>query len=165
MDPDAEWDRQARQVPGAVDAAFGEDIRVEVDTLRANSKTVNLVFVNLQDYADPEQNQASLYAMLYNGHTKHTVLAAGGAVNRVHHYDKDTVLSLPDSLFRLFQPTVVRVQDAQPDRRAPEDPNWAYDHSDHVMTARFALEALRTRGYSSRVQVVVTATTTSSRPR
>ncbi|MEW9553391.1 PIG-L family deacetylase [Nonomuraea sp. NPDC050783] len=155
------WDVRAVSVT----APGGFARQVEVNTLTRGDRKAGLVFVNLPDWADgnadtkfdprndPTGNDASLYHIWAENSTRHTIIPAGGKVTVRQQYNRGDVLALLNGLFRLFQPTVVRTQDPEPDPRY-ENPDWLHDHSDHVITARLTAAAVQGGGYSSRLQLV-----------
>ncbi|MCP2258114.1 GlcNAc-PI de-N-acetylase [Streptoalloteichus tenebrarius] len=126
------------------------DRQVELYTLKARPD-VQLVFVNLPEDADPlPRGGRGTLTRLWHDRTNEqqveSVVPARAAVPRAFTYNRAAVVDVLTGLLDRFHPTVVRVQDPQPDPRYTT--NWKpfHDHPDHVMTARFAEEAVRRHG-------------------
>ncbi|WP_432830057.1 PIG-L family deacetylase [Dactylosporangium sp. CA-092794] len=114
-----EWDGAAWSVGGKV---------VERYTLRARN-TIQVAFMDLRD---------GELGDLYGGTPQNTIVPSGqtivSAPQQYGHADAVAVLA---AIMSALHPTVVRAQDAEPDRRA----GYAPDHADHVAAASFAREA------------------------
>ncbi|HET9143471.1 PIG-L family deacetylase [Actinophytocola sp.] len=141
------WTRAALTVPDGT----GWSRQVDVDTLAGAGPVVNLVWVNLPDWADVHDVKAdpvndltgpdaSLYHLWADGSVRRTITPAASA-RPGQTYGRADVLRLLSGLYQHFQPTVVRVQDVEPDARYRQNPAWLNDHSDHVIAARLATEA------------------------
>lgn len=126
----------------------------EVDTLRADPD-VRLVFLNLPEDANPQQGRHALSRLRHDpALTVTTTVPAGAAVPHPQLFDRRAVVESITALLDAFQPTVVRLQDDQPDRRYQS--NWVgvHNHPDHVAGAALAKEALaahRPRAFSPMV--------------
>lgn len=127
-----EWDRKAIPVGNRY---------VELNELRANHD-VKLVFLNL-----PEHNNSaaagSLSMLVNRPHSGvRSLVTAHGTVRHSFGYNKSDVLAVLMTLFEMFQPTTLRLQDAQPDSRYQEGWDGFHNHPDHVSGARLAREAI-----------------------
>ncbi|MEB3371841.1 PIG-L family deacetylase [Saccharopolyspora mangrovi] len=114
----------------------------EVDTLRADPD-VKLVFLNLPEDANSQQGRHALTRLRQEPSlTVTTTVPAGAAVPHPQSFDRRAVVEALTALLDAFQPTVVRLQDDQPDGRY--QPNWAgvHNHPDHVAGAALAEEAV-----------------------
>jgi LmbE family N-acetylglucosaminyl deacetylase len=120
-----EWDGAPWWVGGKI---------VERYTLRARSN-IQLVFVNLPDGA---------LADLYAGRPQGTIVPVDQHnVAVAQSYQRSDVVAVLRAIIRALRPTVLRTQDADPDRRRQFRP----DHTDHVAAAQFCREAAA--GYNS----------------
>ncbi|GAA3882705.1 PIG-L family deacetylase [Saccharothrix violaceirubra] len=130
-----EWDH------GTLSVATGAGpVVVDQYTLRGRPE-VALVFLNLPEYADVHDDVAppggaSLVRLWERTASANTVLTWGTLAGR-YTYDHDRLVDVLRGLFDHYLPTVIRVQDPEP------DPRYRGDHGDHVHTARFAGEAAK----------------------
>ncbi|MBP2322287.1 LmbE family N-acetylglucosaminyl deacetylase [Kibdelosporangium banguiense] len=118
---------------------------VELYTLRARPQ-VKVVFVNLPENNDPRAagGRAALVRLWRDDRDNlrvRTLVPTGGVVTRPYFYTHEDVVELLVKLFDRFQPTVVRAQDPDPDKRYAKDWPGFHDHPDHIMAARFTEEA------------------------
>ncbi|WP_165939808.1 PIG-L family deacetylase [Saccharopolyspora aridisoli] len=126
----------------------------EVDTLHADPD-VRLVFLNLPEDANPQSGRHALSRLRHDpALTVTTTVPAGAAVPHPQLFDRRAVVESITALLDAFQPTVMRLQDDQPDRRYQS--NWVgvHNHPDHVAGAALAKEALaahRPRAFSPMV--------------
>lgn len=126
----------------------------EVDTLRADPD-VRLVLLNLPEDANSQQGRHALTRLRQDAAlTVTTTVPAGAAVGFPQQFDRRAVVESLTALLDAFQPTVVRLQDDQPDHRYQS--NWAgvHNHPDHVAGAALAREAVsahRPRAFSPMV--------------
>lgn len=116
----------------------------EMDTLRADPG-VKLVFLNLPEDANAQRGGHALTRLVQDregAFTVNTTVPADATVQHPQPYDRRAVVEALTSLFDIFQPTAVRLQDDQPDERY--QPGWdgAHNHPDHVAGAVLAKEAL-----------------------
>ena len=114
----AEWQGGTWQVAGRT---------VERYSLRARPN-VQLVFLNLHD--------GSL-RNLDSGGTDDSVVPAGGLVTTPVRYDRAGLVQTLTAIMAALRPTVLRAQDAEPDRRE----GYRENHPDHVAGARLTREA------------------------
>ncbi|PPK63744.1 PIG-L family deacetylase [Actinokineospora auranticolor] len=130
-----EWDH------GTVRVDTGQGpVVVDEYTLRDRPE-VALVFLNVPETADDDPEVApaggqSLMRLWEGTATAKTVLAWGTLAPR-YTYDHNRLLDVLRGLLGRYHPTVVRVQDPEP------DPKIHGDHDDHVHTARFADQAVK----------------------
>jgi LmbE family N-acetylglucosaminyl deacetylase len=89
---------------------------------------VQLIFIGLHD--------GSL-RNIDTGGTDSTVVAADGVVNGSSQYNRADLIQVLRLIMSTYRPTVLRTQDAEPDRR----PGYTADHTDHIAAAKFAREA------------------------
>lgn len=129
------WDGSLVDVTGG---DFGE-----LYTLRAKP-SVKLVFLDLPEDGDA-QIGGSLYHLYFGdvpNFSTDTLVPTDGVVQRSYSYNRADTVNALVALYQLFAPTAVRVQDTTPDARERIGA-WIFnDHTDHVMAARFATEAL-----------------------
>ena len=125
----------------------------ELYTLRAKP-TVKLVFLNLPEDGD-SANGGSLYHLYFGDQpnfSANTLVPTDGAARQSYSYDRAHTINALVALYGLFAPTAVRVQDTNPDTREPMGAWIFHDHTDHVVAARLASEALgnytRQTGYN-----------------
>jgi LmbE family N-acetylglucosaminyl deacetylase len=114
----AEWEGVAFQIGGRT---------VEMYLLRARPD-IHLVFLNLPD---------GQLRNVDTGGSVTSIVPAGGLVSTTGRYNRADILTVLRSLMSLYQPSVLRTLDAEPDRRAGYDE----EHPDHVAAARFARDA------------------------
>ncbi len=134
-----EWDGAAMDLVGG---RVGERY-----TLKAKPQ-VTLVFLNLPEDADPRADGGRgalrrLWEDRAGGVVKvDTLTPTGGKMPEPSTYTGNALIRVLVKLMDGFRPTVLRVQDSDPD---PDYPQWQpwHDHPDHVMSARFAEEAAR----------------------
>lgn len=122
----------------------GQGHVAELNTLRANPD-IKLVFLNLPDDANPRHGEHVLTRLSQDRHdelTVNTTLPAGSTVQHPQPYDRSAVVDALTTLFDTFRPTVVRLQDDQPDQRYQRDWAGVHNHPDHVHGADLAQEAL-----------------------
>ncbi|SFS73778.1 PIG-L family deacetylase [Saccharopolyspora flava] len=120
---------------------LGHGRLAQVDALRADPE-VRLVFLNLPEDANSGQGRHVLTRLRDDpALTVTTTAPAGAAVPQSQVFDRRAVVEALTALFDAFQPTVIRLQDDQPDARY--QPNWVgvHDHPDHVAGAALAREA------------------------
>ncbi|GAA1296260.1 PIG-L family deacetylase [Saccharothrix xinjiangensis] len=142
-----------------VEADVGDtSFTVEVHSLDERPD-IMLVFLNLPEWGNlsddvtvpaedeghtPGLHGASLYHLWFDERGARTIVPSGGGLHesdtRNWFPDRDHLVALLRHLFAWLRPTVIRTQDTDPDPRH-EDPAWLHDHSDHVIGARFAIEA------------------------
>jgi LmbE family N-acetylglucosaminyl deacetylase len=108
---------------------------VEISTLDA-APHVELVFIGLPDGGDSLQPNAVPRLWDDPAATAHTIVYPGSPVQQSLTYTRADLLAALRDLMTNFQPTMVLVQDAEP------DPYLFGDHPDHVATARFARDAV-----------------------
>ncbi|MEV0682001.1 PIG-L family deacetylase [Actinosynnema sp. NPDC050436] len=108
---------------------------------------VALVFINLPEDADPRADggRGALSRMWQDRGgwvAVDTLVPTGGQVSEPSRYTGNGLIKVLAKLMEGFRPTVLRVQDSDPD---PDYPFWLplHDHPDHVMGARFAEAAAR----------------------
>ena len=115
----------------------------ELYTLRAKP-SVKLVFLDLPEDGDSDVG-GSLYHLYFGdepGFTTDTLVPTDGVAARGYSYDRTATINALVTLYQQFAPTAVRVQDTDPDTRE-QIGDWIFhDHTDHVMAARLASEAL-----------------------
>ncbi|GAB2757786.1 PIG-L family deacetylase [Salinifilum aidingensis] len=122
----------------------GQGRVAELNTLRA-APDVKLVFLNLPEDANTQRGEHALTRLMQDREgsvTVNTTVPAGAAAQRPQAYDRRAVVNALTTLFDRFRPTVVRLQDDQPDERY--QPSWDgfHNHPDHVAGAVLAEEAL-----------------------
>ncbi|NUT95099.1 MAG: hypothetical protein HOY78_24060 [Saccharothrix sp.] len=133
------WDGSAMDLAGG---RVGERY-----TLKAKPQ-VTLVFLNLPEDADPRADGGRgalrrLWKDRAGGVVRvDTLTPTGGKMPGPSTYTGNGLIRVLVKLMDGFQPTVLRVQDSDPDPDYPEWKPW-HDHPDHVMGARFAEEAAR----------------------
>jgi LmbE family N-acetylglucosaminyl deacetylase len=98
---------------------------VERYTLRARP-TIQLVFLDL-----PDGQLGSLRV----GTVSNTIVPEGGSTSASQQYTPGDAVAVLRAIMSAVQPTVLRAQDAEPDRR------YSPDHADHVAAAQFARDA------------------------
>ncbi|MBB5890903.1 PIG-L family deacetylase [Kutzneria kofuensis] len=137
------------QMAGVADAWDGTLVDVsggnfaEQYTLRAKP-SIKLVFLDLPEDGDSEIG-GSLYHLYFDdepGFATDTLVPTDGVVQRSYRYDRADTINALTSLYQRFAPTAVRVQDTDPDAREQIGAWIFHDHTDHVMAARLASEAL-----------------------
>jgi LmbE family N-acetylglucosaminyl deacetylase len=125
-----EWDATGLSIGGKT---------VEQYTLRGH--TIQLLFLDLPDGQLDD---------LYNNTPQDTVIPSEQTnVSVSQQYSRADALAVLGGIMSTYQPTVLRAQDAEPDRRNdPTKPDFhAIDHDDHIAAANFAREAAA--GYPS----------------
>ncbi|MCK2257645.1 PIG-L family deacetylase [Crossiella sp. S99.2] len=151
---------------GALTVNGPNGLRRQVEFSRAerDGRVVNLIFVNLPEWADkhadtkadpadPTSNAASLFHLWQDNSRRVTVVPAGSPVRARQSYDREDLINLLIGLCQRFQPTVVRVQDPRPDLRHGAA-DRLHDHRDHVSAARLAILAVRRLPATQRVAVI-----------
>ncbi|CAL9518716.1 hypothetical protein SUDANB95_03757 [Actinosynnema sp. ALI-1.44] len=116
-------------------------------TLKAKPQ-VALVFLNLPEDADPRADggRGALRRLWHDRAggvvSVDTLTPTGGKMTEPSTYTGNALIRVLVKIMDGFRPTVLRVQDSDPD---PDYPQWQpwHDHPDHVMSARFAEEAAR----------------------
>ncbi|MEV4133039.1 PIG-L family deacetylase [Dactylosporangium sp. NPDC049742] len=117
----AEWSGAAWSVGGKT---------VERYTLTARPE-IELIFMDLSD-----GNLANLYA----GTPHNTIVPARQTlVTASQSYTKADAAAVLNAIMDVYKPTVLRAQDAEPDRRTAD--GYTADHTDHVAAASFARDA------------------------
>ncbi len=143
-DPDL-WDRES------VNIGFDGGSRwVEEDTLKSSNNKIHLVFLNLPEAGDHQEDVRpgdsrdglNLTYMLNNGATRRTVLSSGSMVELRQDYDVVAVRGVLRGLIDRYNPTVIRTQDPAADPRYRSVINggqWdpgSNDNHDHDATAQ-----------------------------
>ncbi|MFB9691379.1 PIG-L family deacetylase [Amycolatopsis plumensis] len=140
-----DWEQNALLISGAW---------VEIHTLKAR-RDIQLVFLNLPDWADVDVDVngndyrlrgASLYHLWADERGAGTVIPDGSALtsaNRTVYQSGVQVVSVLAALYQKFHATLVRIQDYEPDSRYRFNPSWGNDHSDHIVGAKFAQDAVQ----------------------
>lgn len=105
---------------------------------------VSLIFLQLPEHADTaaEGGPGALRNLWHTGNaTARTVAAAGSPLRgNTFVYDRESLIGSLLSIMRLTHPTVIRIQDFDPDPRYQE--KWEnHDHPDHIMAGLFASRA------------------------
>ncbi|MFI9814501.1 PIG-L family deacetylase [Saccharothrix variisporea] len=134
-----EWDGTAADLAGG---RVGERY-----TLKAKPQ-VTLVFLNLPEDGDPRADGGRgalrrLWKDRAGGVVSvDTLTPTGGKMPGPSTYTGNGLIRVLVELMDDFRPTVLRVQDSDPD---PDYPQWKpwHDHPDHVVGARFTEEAAR----------------------
>ncbi|HJP74361.1 MAG TPA: hypothetical protein VJ914_08835 [Pseudonocardiaceae bacterium] len=150
---------------------------VEVNTLSGTTAPVTLIFVNLPDWADNNADikphcttnasgvmtcsnpadyntGSSLQYILQNSSVRNTILVTDGMVAQPQSYALSDLIELITQVVGMYDITVLRVQDPEPDSRYEQqnnDKGWEGDHLDHIMGARIVAQAI---AGMSRLQVV-----------
>ncbi|RRO16657.1 hypothetical protein EIL87_12595 [Saccharopolyspora rhizosphaerae] len=128
----------------------------EVDTLR-EAPHVRLVFLNLPEDANSQHGEHTLTRMRADPSlTVTTTVPAGATVPYPQTFDRGAVVDALTALFDHLQPTVVRLQDDQPDGRYQNVWVGVHNHPDHVAGAALTREALAAHRPSAFSPMVVT---------
>ena len=122
------WSRQTCQVAGR---------SVELDVL-VDQPTVELVFLGLPDGGDSLQPNAVPRMWADPTVTADTLIYPNSPVQTSYTYARADLLAALVSIMQDVAPTVIRVQDTDP------DPFLRADHQDHVAVATFTSAALDT---------------------
>ncbi|MBE9375340.1 PIG-L family deacetylase [Saccharopolyspora sp. HNM0983] len=122
----------------------GEGRVAELNTLRADPE-IKLVFLNLPDDANTRFGEHALTRLARDRQgslTVNSTVPLNGTVQHPQPYDRRAVVDALTTLFDTFRPTVVRLQDDQPDQRYQRDWVGVHNHPDHVEGAELTKEAL-----------------------
>ncbi|GAA4872378.1 PIG-L family deacetylase [Saccharopolyspora cebuensis] len=122
----------------------GQGRVAELNTLRA-APDVKLVFLNLPENANARGGEHGLTRLVQDRDGSvivNTTVPVGAAVQHSQPYDRQAVVDALTTLLDRFQPTVVRLQDDQPDVRYQAHWGESHNHPDHVAGAVLAEEAL-----------------------
>lgn len=128
---------------GALIDVTGGDF-AEQYTLRAKP-SIKLVFLDLPEDGDSAAC-CSLYHLYFGDQPNfvaHTLVPTNGVATQSYGYDRAHMINALVSLYGMFAPTAVRLQDTNPDAREQIGEWIFHDHTDHVVAARLATEALR----------------------
>lgn len=120
------WTRQSCQVAGR---------NVELDVL-VGKPTVELMFLGLPDGGDSLQPKALTCMWDDAEASAHTLVYPDSPVQTSYEYTGDDLLTALESIMQATTPTVIRVQDSNP------DPFLRADHDDHIAVAQFTSAAL-----------------------
>jgi LmbE family N-acetylglucosaminyl deacetylase len=120
------WSRQAGQVAGR---------DVELDVL-VDMPTVELMFLGLPDGGDSSQANALTRMWADPSVTAYSLVYPNSPARTSCTYARADLLSALVSIMRATTPTVIRVQDTDP------DPFLRPDHADHIAVATFTSAAL-----------------------
>jgi LmbE family N-acetylglucosaminyl deacetylase len=108
---------------------------VEFSSL-TSAPDVELVFLGLPDGGDSLQPDALTRLWADSAATASSIVYPGSPVQESQDYGRADLLAVLQELMADFAPTVVRIQDTDP------DPRVTADHHDHIACARFARAAV-----------------------
>ena len=125
-----EWTRTATTI---------NDRSIELDVLTAQP-SVEVMFLALPDGGDDEQPQAVPNLWASATATASTLVYPDSPAEESLTYTRDDLLATLAAIIQEFAPTVIRVQDTNP------DPYLRRDHEDHIAVACFARAAADAAG-------------------
>ncbi|MFJ8964970.1 PIG-L family deacetylase [Lentzea sp. NPDC102401] len=143
------WNRESKQVA---------TMFLEVDTL-VGAPNVQLVYLSLPDGGDDDPNfpdHTLALQRLWNdpNFAAPTIIPTGGPVQASQWYNQADVNNVLLALLDEYQPTVIRIQDPEPNY---DFPNESGEHTDHIHAAKFATKAVKAyEGTNERGYVLLT---------